>query len=98
MNNGQLSAQMAFPLQPPERIRGSPPPLGALHRRGPLHPRRLPDPRTQVHTQLLQHLPQQPVREPAISIPSRQLHDLCHPSSRDYYQGSADIDRVYVQR
>lgn len=86
---------MALAQFPPERIGGRTAAVGAVHRCGIMHNGWLPDPRAQVHSELVQRVPERAVRGPALSD-AYGWNAVCSSTIGNIHQGFEDSGRVYV--
>lgn len=86
---------MALAQLAPERLRGGFAALGAVHGCGAVYDGRVADPGAQVHPELVQRVPVQPVRGPALGD-AHGRHAVCGAAFGDIYEGAEDSCRVYV--
>lgn len=67
-----------------ERFRGGVASLGAVHRCGAVYARRVADTGSQVHTELVQRVPKQPVRR-AAGADQDGRNAICGSAGRDIH-------------
>lgn len=98
MNNdvdGHIPVEMALAQLAPERLRGVFAALGAVHGCGAVHHGRVSDPGSQVHPELVQRVPEQPVRGPTRSH-AHGRHAVRRAAFGDIHEGAEDTCRVHV--
>lgn len=86
---------MAFAQLTSERLRSGTASLGAVHGCGAVHDGWGPDSRPQVHPELVQRVPEQPVRRSAVCDADGR-YALCGAAFGDIYEGAQNPSGVYV--